>query len=131
MNTVEVTNPEPILVGRTVPDAEEMRYRAYAAKASQNRAVTKSDYESYCYQMPAKFGTIKRACVYNDPSGTNKRMILYVTSMNTSGNLIKTSDTIKSNLKIWLQKNKMIADAIDVYDAKIINPSQDIQGASV
>ena len=71
--------------------------------------------------MPPYFGSVKRASVVNDPGGTNRRLALYVTSEDSTGNLTTTNDTIKMNLKTWLQKNKMINDGIDIYDAKIIN----------
>jgi len=71
--------------------------------------------------MPPQFGSVKRASIVNDPGGTNRRLALYIVSENSTGNLTSTNDTIKMNLKTWLQKNKMINDGIDIYDAKIIN----------
>ena len=34
-----------------------------------------------------------------------------------------TNDSVKSNLKIWLGKNKMINDTIDILNARILNLS--------
>ena len=124
---MEVSNPESIEYDSTVPTQDEIRYRAQAIYSSQNRVVTKNDYEAYCYQMPPQFGSIKRVSVYNDPSGTNKRLCLYVISTTQDGYLTKVNDTTKINLKTWLNKNKMISDMIDIKDAKIINVGFDYE----
>ena len=71
--------------------------------------------------MPPSLGSVKRALMYNDPSSTNRRLSLYITSENSSGNLTRTNNTIKQNLKSWLNKSKMLNDNIDIFDAIIIN----------
>ncbi|MDA7494498.1 hypothetical protein N8467_00370 [bacterium] len=120
-NSLEPSNDEIISNNTIEPTADEMKYRAYACHASQNRAVTKNDYEALCYKMPPNLGSIKRVSVYNDPSGTNRRLALYVLSEDTNGYFVQTNSTIKKNIKVWLQKNKMLNDGIDILDAKIIN----------
>ena len=119
--SLEVSNESAIIVSSNTETSDEIRYRAMANYSAQHRVVTKNDYEAYCYQMPPRFGSIKRACIVNDPSYTNRRLSLYVVSETTTGNLTSTNIVIKNNLKIWLEKNKMISDAIDIIDAKIIN----------
>jgi hypothetical protein len=119
--SVESFNSEAIVYDASLPTIEEIKYRSYAVYSSQNRAVTKQDYEAYVYQMPPTFGQVKRVSVYNDPSGTNKRMVLYVTSQNNIGHLTNLAAVAKNNIKVWLNKNKMISDVIDIKDAKIIN----------
>ena len=125
--TVEVSNSEEIKYNSEYPTIDEIKYRTYASYAAQNRAVTKNDYEAYCYQMPAKFGTLKRVSIYNDPSGTNKRLCFYVMSSDDTGFLVTCNDVTKNNLKVWLNKNKMISDLIDVKDAKIVNVGFDYE----
>ncbi len=120
-SSLEVTNDTAIVNDNFLPTAEEIKFRAFAVYSSQNRVVTKSDYEAYCYQMPPSFGRISRIRVVNDPSGINKRLALYVISKNSSLNFVQTNDTTKSNLKVWLNKNKMLTDHVDIFDAKIIN----------
>ncbi len=119
--SLEVANSLPIVGSTSLPTPEEIRYRSYAAYASQNRTVTRNDYEAYLYMMPAKFGSIKRASIVNDPSSTNRRLSVYTVSEDASGNLTLTNSTVKENIKIWLNKNKMLNDNIDIYDAKILN----------
>ena len=126
-NSVEVSNSTEIVYDASLPSTDEIKYRAHAIFAAQNRIVTKYDYEAYCYQMPPKFGSIKRVSVYNDPSGTNKRLCLYVISQDGDNFLMKVNDTTKNNLKTWLNKNKIISDLIDIKDAKIINVGFDYE----
>lgn len=120
-STLEVMNDTAIVGNTAVPTSEELRYRTYAAKSAQMRSVTRNDYEAYIYMMPAGYGSIKRASVINDPSSTNRRLSVYVISSDQNGNLITTNSTIKHNLKMWLNKNKMLNDNIDIYDARILN----------
>ena len=120
-SSLEVSNQKPIVGNTSLPTAEEIRYRSYATYAAQNRAVTRNDYEAYLYMMPPKFGSIKRATIVNDPSSTNRRISLYLISEDSSGLLTQSSAVLKENVKVWLNKNKMLNDNIDIYDAKILN----------
>lgn len=126
-SSLEVSNDTAIVGNTSLPTSEEIRYRSYAAKAAQQRSVTRNDYEAYMYMMPAGFGSIKRACVINDPSSSNRRLSVYVISEDSSGNLITSNSTIKQNVKHWLNKNKMLNDNIDIYDAKILNMGFDYE----
>ena len=119
--SAEVSNDKIITVERAIPTPEEIKYRAYAIYSAQNRVVTKNDYEAYIYQMPRKFGKVSRVNVVNDPSGINKRLAMYVISKDNNEYFVATNDTIKRNLKVWLNKNKMMSDQIDIFDARIIN----------
>lgn len=119
--SLEVTNEEPIQGSITNITNEEMRVRARTYYTTQNRAVTKQDYESMIYNMPKKFGSIKRVSVINDPSASNRRMAIYLISDDASGYLVKANAKIKSNIKNWIMQYKAINDVIDMYDAKIVN----------
>jgi len=119
--SLECANDEAISEDASLPSSDELKYRAYGVYAAQGRAVTRNDYEAYCYQMPPSLGAVKRANIVNDPGGTNRRLALYVVSENADGNLMNTKTVVKNNLKTWLTKNKMLNDGIDIYDAKIIN----------
>tara|TARA_R100000388_G_scaffold23750_1_gene18063 strand:+ start:23631 stop:25430 length:1800 start_codon:yes stop_codon:yes gene_type:complete len=119
--SLEVNNTEPIVGDTSGTSNEELKVQAKNYYATQNRAVTKQDYEALCYNMPKKFGTIKRVNVVNDPSATNRRMALYVISEDNNSKLIAANDTIKNNLKVWLGRYKMLNDIIDIIDAKVLN----------
>ena len=121
VNSLELTNEEPIIGSAERMTNEELKQRAKSYYATQGRAVTRQDYESLIYNMPNKFGVVKRVCVVNDPSATNRRMAIYVTSEGNDGKLINANGRIKQNIKNWLSQYKSLNDVIDIYDAKIVN----------
>ncbi len=123
--SLEVNNEEPITSAGSELTVEEIKQRAKAHYATQNRAVTKEDYESLVYNMPAKFGAVKRANIINDPSSTNRILSLYLTSQDSNGFLAAANDTVKNNVKNWLNQFKALNDKIEIIDPKIINFSVD------
>jgi hypothetical protein len=46
---------------------------------------------------------------------------MYVISESEEGFLESANDTIKNNLKTWINESRMINDTIDIIDAKIVN----------
>jgi hypothetical protein len=120
-NSIEVSNEEPILGNVSNPTTAEIKQRIYDTFPTQNRAVTQKDYENLTYRMPRKFGSIKRCSVQKDPDSQKRNLNVYVVSEDTIGKLIKTNDTIKNNLKVWLNNYRMINDTIDILDPFIIN----------
>ena len=121
IGSIEATNEEPITGDTSQYSAEELKVRAKTYYAAQGRAVTKQDYESLIYNMPTKYGSIKRASIVNDPSATNRRMSLYVISDDSNNKLALCNSVIKQNLKNWLSTYRSMNDVIDIIDAKIIN----------
>ena len=124
IDSLEATNEEPIIGETKALTPEELRIRALDAFASQNRAVTKQDYLSLIYRMPANFGAVKRANIVQDEDSQFRRnMNLYVISEDSDNKLIETPSTVKDNLKTWLNKHRMINDTIDILDGRIANIS--------
>ena len=121
VQNLECTNEEPIVGDIPAPNSIEIKRRAKDVFASQNRAVTRQDYISTVYSMPPKFGAIKRCNIVRDHDALKRNLNLYVVSESARGILAKTNDSIKQNLKVWLAKNKMINDTIDILDARILN----------
>ena len=119
--SIEVDNEEPIIGDVTMMDSDELKHRVKDVYATQNRAVTQQDYESFIYQMPPRFGSIKRCRIMRDNDSLKRNLNLYVISEGFQGVLVKTNDILKKNVKTWIQKNKMINDTIDILDAKFIN----------
>ena len=66
VNSLEIDNEEPILGDIDIPNTDELRHRIRDTFATQNRAVTQQDYESFVYQMPPKFGSVKRCRIMRD-----------------------------------------------------------------
>jgi len=121
VSSIEISNEEPIVGSAERMTNEELKQRAVGHYASQGRAVTRQDYESLVYNMPNKFGIIKRVSVINDPSATNRRMAMYIVSEDSDGKLINANSRIKQNIKNWLTQYKSLNDVLDIYDAKIVN----------
>jgi len=121
IGSLEITNEEPIVGATEQITTEELKQRAKGYYTTQSRAVTRQDYESMIYNMPNKFGIIKRVSVINDPSSTNRRMAIYVISEDRNGNLTTAGSSLKTNMKNWISQYKAINDVVDIFDAKIVN----------
>jgi len=121
VNSIEVYNEEPIVGDVTNPTPNEIKRRIYDTFPTQNRAVTQADYENIIYRMPSKYGSVKRCSVQRDPDSRRRNLNTYVISEDRNGNFIKTNNTIKNNLKTWINNYRMLSDTVDVLDAYIIN----------
>ncbi len=120
-DSLEVDNEDPILGDSSTLTGDEIRTRAYATFATQNRAVTRSDYINLCYRMPSKFGKLKRVNVIQDPSSFKRNLNIYTLCEDVSGNFIAPNATLRNNLKVWLNRYRMVNDTIDILDGKVIN----------
>jgi hypothetical protein len=120
-NSLTVTNEAPIVGQSDDFTADELKTKIYGTFAAQNRAVTQSDYKALCYNMPGKYGSIKRVSVLRDTDELKRNINLYVISQDSEGFLVTTNQYTKNNLKNWLEKSKIINDTIDILDAKIVN----------
>lgn len=66
-NSVAVENEEPATGGRGAETINEIRQNALANYGSQNRAVTRKDYQVRALSMPSKYGAVAK--VYCAPDG--------------------------------------------------------------
>ena len=123
VDSLEVTNEDPITGDVSLPDTDELKQRIFDNFAAQSRAVTAQDYKAVAYAMPPKFGSIKRVNVLQDRNTLKRNLNMYVISEDSEGGLIKTNNSVKENLKTWLNKYRMLNDTIDILDAKIVNLS--------
>jgi hypothetical protein len=121
ISSIEVLNEEPFVGDISLPSSDEIKQRVFGFYATQNRAVTIQDYQSICYGMPAKFGSIKRAAVVRDFDEFRRNLNVYVISEDTSGKLLPANVTLKNNLRNWLLQYKVVNDTIDILDAQIVN----------
>ena len=122
-SSLEVSNEDPITGYNSDLTNEELKVRAKSYYATQNRAVTKQDYESIVYQMPPKFGAVKRANIVNDPSSTNRRIAIYTVSEDNNKKLTVTPSVVKNNIKNWMSRYIPINDKVEIRDTFIINYS--------
>jgi len=125
-DSLECTNVEPIVGDITIPTPFELKQRIAHNFATQNRAVTKKDYISLVYRMPPQFGAIRKCNVLQDSDSFKRNLNLYVIAENEGGFLTQANDTIKQNLKTWLNQYRMINDTVDILDAKVVNLGIDL-----
>jgi len=119
-NSIEVTNPEPAAGGEDPPTVEELLQLVSSVKSSQERIVTKEDMLARVYSMPSNFGRVFRAAVSSNPNNPLATQ-LFIVSRDNEQQLIPSPDSLKINLKRYLNSYRMISDSIDVQDAGIIN----------
>ena len=120
-SSIEVINETPIVGDVTNPTGGEIKRRIYDTFPTQNRAVTQADYENLVYRMPGKFGSVKRCSVQKDPDSLKRNLNMYVISEDVYGKLTRTNQTIKNNVKTWLNQYRMMNDTIDILDPYIVN----------
>lgn len=119
-NSLEVSNLEVASGGEDALTSDELVTLIPSVKNSQERVVTKEDLLARIYTMPSNFGRVFRAAVAsnsNNPLATQ----LYIISRDINSNLIASPDSLKINLKKYLNSYRMVSDAIDILDARIIN----------
>jgi len=119
--SLEVANESPITGDTYIPTIDELKVQIKDHFAAQNRAVTKKDYISLAYNMPSKFGSIKKCNVIQDDDALKRNLNIYVVSADSNNSLTQTDSIIKNNLKSWVNQHKMINDTVDIVDAKIVN----------
>ena len=120
-DSLEVLNERPITGDISIPTTSELKQRVNDVFASQNRAVTSSDYEALIYRMPSHFGGIKRAKIIRDHDSFKRNLNLYLLSEDSDKKFINCSQALKNNVKTWLNQYKMINDTIDILDPKIFS----------
>ena len=106
--------------GENPPTLSELRQIALSGQNSQGRIVTKEDLIARIYSMPNKFGRIFRAGIRNNPYNPFASH-LHIVSRDKNGKLAHSSDTLKENISDFLEQYRLITDAIDIVDARIIN----------
>jgi hypothetical protein len=116
----DVRNDSPAAGGSNAPTIEEVRSQIPAARNQQERIVTKEDLISRVYTLPTKLGRVYRAAVRPNPDNPLASQ-LFICSKDSSGFLTVSSDTLKKNLRVYLNEYRLISDAIDVLDARVIN----------
>lgn len=121
ISSLEIDNEEAIVGDIYVASIEELKNKIVGNFSAQGRAVTKNDYETIVYNMPAIFGSVKR-CSVQPSSESGERVInIYTVCEDFNGHLYQSNDPIKQNIKTWIGKHKMLNDSIQILDARIAN----------
>lgn len=118
--SVSVTNISPATGGDDALSISDLKAKIPSAQNSQNRIVTRQDLLARVYTLPAQFGRVYRAGV--TPSTNNTLSSdLYIISRDSSGKLATVSDTLKLNLRNYLNEFRLVSESIQIKDAKIVN----------
>ena len=129
LDNLLVTNPSPSVGGRSGDSVEEIRLNTLNAYTSQNRAVTKEDYIIRTLSLPPKYGSIAKAYITQETFNSTGNLLsenplsldLYILGYDSDKKLISTNNTLKSNLKTYLNEYRMITDAVNIKNAFYIN----------
>lgn len=119
-NSLGISNPKTATGGAIAPSLQELKSFVTAARTMQNRIVTKEDLMARIYTLPTEFGIVYRANVVPNPENALSS-ILYITSRDSAGLLVQSSDALKKNLSVFLNEFRLIGDAMDILDATILN----------
>jgi hypothetical protein len=120
--SLDVLNDVPATGGAPSPTIDQMRSLIPAARNAQQRVVTKADLIARVYSLPSRFGRVFRAGVRSNPNNPLASQ-LFILSQDERGKLIQSPDTLKKNIRKYLNEYRLISDAIDVVDSRIINYS--------
>ncbi len=115
-----VENPSSALGGANSPDVEFLRSLIAPSRNAQTRIVTREDLLARIYTLPARFGRVYRVGLSENPT-SGLSLVVHVISQDAGGNLVTSPDTLKENLSTYLNEFRLISDAIDVVDAKVLN----------
>lgn len=119
-SSLSTLNNEAAEGGEDAPNVDDIKSLIPSAKNSQSRMITRDDIVSRVYRMPSNFGRVFR--VSSRPNENNPlSSLLYVVSRDADGNLMMSPDTLKDNLKTYLNEYRLTSEGIDIVDSPIIN----------
>jgi hypothetical protein len=119
-STLEVNNTKKAYDGADAPTVDELKEHISEARNAQERIVSRPDLISRIYTLPSNFGRVYRAAVRSNPNNAQSTQ-LFILSKDSEGHLTYCSDSLKNNLRKYLNPYRMINDAIDILDGQIIN----------
>jgi hypothetical protein len=131
-STLASNNSSLATGAKTSDTLQDIKNNALANFATQNRLVTREDYIIRSYSMPSKFGSVAKAYIVPDDQISQQdyqetkvpnplAMNMYVLGFNSNKQLIELNQSIKENLKTYLDYYRILTDAINIKDAFIIN----------
>ena len=121
-DSVAANNPLAASGGQDGDTIDEIRNNSISQFSTQMRNVTQDDYLVRALSMPSKFGTIAKAFTQKpnaDEAATT--LDIYVLSSDINNYLTIASNTLKNNLKNYINEYRMIGDTISIKNAFIIN----------
>ena len=136
--TLAANNSSLATGAKTADSVQDIKNNALANFATQNRLVTREDYIIRSYSMPSKFGSVAKAYIVPDDQISQQdyqetkvpnplAMNMYVLGFNESKQLVELNQSVKENLKNYLNYYRILTDAINIKDAFIINLAIDFE----
>jgi hypothetical protein len=119
-SSIECANKVRAAGGEDAPTADDLKALIPSIKNSQERIVTREDLLARVYTIPSNFGRVFRAAIRSNPNNPLATQ-LYIISRDPDNRLITSPDTLKRNLVKYLNPYRMISDAIDLLDARVVN----------
>ncbi len=121
-NSIATNNPIAASGGSDGDTIQEIRNNILSNFGSQQRNVTADDYLVRTLSLPSQFGTITKAFTQKPPAGGIEATLdIFILSQDANGNLATANDTLKENLKSYLNQNRMIGDSLSIKNAFVIN----------
>jgi hypothetical protein len=129
LSSTACNNEYASLGGKGADTIEEIRLNSLNAYSAQNRTVTKEDYVMRTLSMPSRYGAVSKAYLTQETNNSSGNLLdrnplsldLYILGYNADKTLISANQTLKSNLKKYLNQYRMITDAINIKNAFYIN----------
>jgi len=118
--SINILNSLAAAGGENAPTLDDLKLKVPSARNAQSRIVTREDLLSRVYTMPSNFGRVFRAGVRSNPNNPLATQ-LFVISRDVNSNLILSPDALKKNLRTYLNQFRLISDAIDILDTRVIN----------
>jgi len=127
-DSIAANNPTAASGGQDGDTIDEIRNNAISQFSTQMRNVTQDDYLVRALSMPAKYGIISKAFTQKPKADeATTTLDIYVLSSNTDQHLTVASNTLKNNLKNYINEYRMIGDTISIKNAFIINFAIDFE----
>lgn len=119
-SSTDANNNTAAVGGADAPTLDELRLQVPSARNAQSRIVSKEDLLARIYSLPANFGRVYRASIRSNPDNPNAAR-LFLLCRNQQNQLVIAPDLLKKNLAVYLNQYRMISDAIDILDGRIVN----------
>lgn len=118
--SVTVININSASGGENKPTINDLKQLAFSSINLQDRIVTREDLIARIYSMPNNFGRVFRVGVRNNPYNPFSSN-MHILGRNSSNKLSLCNDSLKENIKTYLEKYRLVSDAIDIVDGRILN----------
>jgi hypothetical protein len=128
-SSVAIVNSTSATGGGSAETTDEIRENALASFATQYRAVTQEDYITRAMSLPPKYGTIAKVYISQDAqfNWKHKEIVnplslnLYTLGYDANKHYTQLNSAVKRNLKKYIDRYRILTDAINILDAFIIN----------